>query len=165
MEERKRQVRRCLTEAEKAERRYFSTNQTWTQEKHLTGELVLKIKEAGGYGVSKEWRDATADLIEDKLNVILGGIAAAFEEIRLRREREGVERARQWKIEERRRQREMERKRETIRYRRLLRSSDEGKRAADIRALVAAVEASSRAAESPSRNRTAAAVWRYSRMT
>jgi len=149
LEERKRQVRRYLTEAEKAERRYLSTNQTWTQEKHPTGELVLKIKEAGGYGVSKEWCDAADDLIEDKLNVILGGIAAAFEEICLRREREAAERARQWKIEEQRQQREMERKRETIRYRRLLRSCEEGKRAADIRALVAAVEASPRAAQYP----------------
>ena len=63
------------------------------------------------------------------------------EEIRLRRVREAEQRARQWKIEEERRRVEMERKRETIRYRRLLDQCKNWQVSAEIRTFVAAVEA------------------------
>jgi hypothetical protein len=68
-----------------------------------------------------------------------------FEELRLRRQREAEEQQRRWKIEEERRLAQMERKRETIRFNRLLGYSKNWRAAAEIRALVAAVEASSRA--------------------
>ncbi len=61
--------------------------------------------------------------------------------IRLRREREAEEQERRRKLEEERRLAEMERKRETIRYRHLVGDCEGWRRAADIRAFVAAVEA------------------------
>ena len=146
LNERIRQVRRQLTEEEKAERRYLSTDQKWTQEKVPTGELILKIKEPNRYSMTREWREAADAPLEDKLGDVLAQIAGLFEEIRLRRVREAGQRARQWKIEEERRRVEMERKRETIRYRRLLDQCKNWRTSAEIRAFVAAVEATPRIA-------------------
>jgi hypothetical protein len=73
---------------------------------------------------------------------LVAEIAGMFEAIRLRREREAEEQKRRWKLEEERRLAEMERKRETIRYRRLIDYCEDWRRAADIRAFFAVVEAS-----------------------
>ena len=88
----------------------------------------------------KEWRETPDSPIENRLEEAVAEVAGMFEELRLIRVREAEERARQWKIEEERRRAEMERKRETIRYRRLLSQSQNWQTAADIRAFVAAVE-------------------------
>ncbi len=102
--ERIRQVRRRITDEERADRRrYFSVNQTWTQEKILTGELVLTI---GG----KEWSDAAESPLETKLDDVLPYLEGAFEELRLRRQREAEEQARRWKAEQERQRVAMERK-------------------------------------------------------
>lgn len=143
--ERIRQVRRQLTDADRAKRLYISPGQKWTQEKVPTGELVLTVAEPDRYG-SKQWSDGPVGLLEEKLGEVLPYVAGVFEQIRLRREREAEERARQWKIAEERQRQEMERKRETVRYRRLMAHCENWRIADDIRAFVAAVAASQAAA-------------------
>ena len=66
------------------------------------------------------WRETTEAPLEEKLRAIIADIAAMFETIRLRREREAEEHERRWRLEEESRLAEMERKREKIRYRRLI---------------------------------------------
>lgn len=73
--ERIRQVRRQLTEKEKAERGYLSTGQRWTQEKIPTGELVLRIGSGGRYGSGSEWGDEPEATLESKLDQVLPQIA------------------------------------------------------------------------------------------
>ncbi len=141
LEERVRQVRRQLTDEEKARYGYSLASQKWTQEKAPTGELILKIKESDRYGRDKEWRETAEAPLEEKLSDVIAEIAGMFEAIRLRREREAKEQERRRKLEEERRLAEMERKRETIRYRRLISSCKDWRRATDIRAFAAAVEA------------------------
>jgi hypothetical protein len=142
LEERIRQARRYLSDEEKARYGYSVASQKWTQEKIATGELILKIKEPDLHGSDKEWRETAEAPLEDKLSDIVAEIAGLFEAIRLRRVREAEERERRWKLEEQRRLAEMERKRETIRYRRLIGNCEDWRTAADIRAFVAAIEAS-----------------------
>jgi hypothetical protein len=143
LEERIRQVRRQLTDEDRADRsRFYSSNQKWTQEKVPTGELVLTVSEASRYGLKTQWADTPDTPLESKLGDVLPQIAGIFEEIRLRRIAEAEARERQWKAEQERQRKEMERKRETIRFRRLLSHCENWRAAADIRALVAAVEAS-----------------------
>lgn len=64
-----------------------------------------------------------------------------FEAIRLRREREAEEEQHRRRLEEERHLAEMERNREKIRYRRLIGDCEDWRKAADIRTLVATVEA------------------------
>ncbi len=142
LEERIRQVRRQLTDDEKTKWGYSAASQKWTQEKVPTGELILKIKEADRYGRDKEWRETAEAPLEEKLKDVIAEIAGMFEAIRLRREWEAEEQKRRWKLEEERRLAEMERKREKIRYSRLIGDCEDWRRATDIRACVAAVEAS-----------------------
>jgi hypothetical protein len=146
LEERIRQVRRQLTEKEKAERSFLSTGQKWTQEKVPTGELILKIAESNRYGITREWRDEAAAPIESKLDDVMAQLAGAFEELRLRQQRDAEERERQWKIEQERYHAEIEQKRELIRIRRLISHCDEWRTAASIRVFVSAIEASPLAA-------------------
>jgi hypothetical protein len=125
------------------------------------GRLVLAVLDEtelprglGDLPVTRLGRDAherdVANLAEQPLELgphcgrddVLAQLAGAFEELRLRRQREAAERKRQWKIAEDRRRAEMEQKRETIRFRRLIAYCDDWRTAADIRGLAAAVEAS-----------------------
>lgn len=140
LSERIQQVRRKLTEREKTDRGYLSTGEKWTQEKVPTGELILTFKQPDRYRMMKEWREAPDAPLENRLGEAVAELAGMFEELRLIRVREAEERDRQWKIEEERRRAEMERKRETIRYRRLLSQSQNWQTSSDIRAFVAAVE-------------------------
>jgi hypothetical protein len=140
LEEQIRQVRRRLTDGDLRERgRYFTPNQKWIQEKVATGDLVLKILGASGHGFVAEWHDAVDASLESKLSDVLPQIAGAFEELRLRRVREAEDQARRWKLEEERRLNEMERKREMIRYRRLLSHCGDWRTAAELRAFVTAI--------------------------
>jgi hypothetical protein len=140
-----RQVRRRLTDEEKAKLGYV---QHWRQEKVPTGELVLKIK-AERYIADREWRESEDASLEGELNEVLAQIAGMFESIRLHRECEAAEQERRRKEAEERHRAEMERKREAIRFRRLINHCDNWRTAADIRAFAAAVEASALAAEKP----------------
>jgi hypothetical protein len=151
LEERIQQVRRELTEHEKADHGYLSSGRKWTQERVRTGELVLKVREPNRYAMAREWRDGLDKVLEDKLGDVIADLAGLFEQLRLRRQREAEERARQWKIEEERRQIEMERKRETIRFRRLLGHCENWQTAAELRAFVAAMETSPLACRNPER--------------
>lgn len=153
LEERIRQVRRQLTDEERT--RYGYSSQKWTQEKVPTGELILKIK-TERYIANKEWCEREDAPLEGQLNEVIAQIAGMFESIRLRQEQEAKEQERRWKREEERRLAEMERKREKIRYRRLIGHCEDLRRAADIRAFVAAVETSPLA----SKNAEAFATWK-----
>lgn len=146
LEERIRQVRRQLTEKEKAERSFLSTGQKWTQEKVAIGELTLKIAEPNRYGIAREWRDEPGAPIESKLDDVMAQFAGVFEELRLRRQREAEERERQWKIAEERRRAEIEQKREMILFHRLIAYCDDWRKASNIRAFVAVIGASPLAA-------------------
>ena len=99
------------------------------------------VRDVKRYRTDKEWRETAEAPIEEKLSDVIAEIAGIFEVIRLRREREAEEQERRRKLEEERRLAEMERKRETIRYRHLVGDCEGWRRAADIRAFVAAVEA------------------------
>lgn len=147
LDERIRQVRRQLTAEDRA-RGHHSVNQTWTQERVPTDELVLKIK-SERYIANKEWRETEDSPLESRLNEVIAQIAGMYEIIRLYREREAAEQERRRKEAEERHRAEMERKRETIRFRRLINHCDNWRAAADIRSLVAAIEASPLAAEKP----------------
>lgn len=140
LSERIQQIRRKLTEEEKTKRGYLSTGERWTQEKVPTGELILTFKQPDRYRMMKEWRETPGSPLENRLGEVVAELAGMFEELRLIRVGEAEERARQRKSEEERHRAEMERKRETIRYRRLLSQSENWQTAADIRAFVAAVE-------------------------
>jgi beta-galactosidase/beta-glucuronidase len=142
LEERIRHARRQLTDEEKARYGYSIATQKWTQEKVPTGELILKIKESDRYGTAKEWRETAELPLEGKPSDVIAEIAGMFETTRLRREREAEEQERRRKLEEERCLAEMERKREKIRYRRLVGDCENWRRAAEIRTFVAAVEAS-----------------------
>lgn len=142
LEEPIRQVRRSLTDEEKGWYGYSVASQKWTQEKVPTGELILKIKEAERYSTDKEWRETAEAPLEEKLSDVVAEIAGMFEAIRLRRQREAEEQERRRKVEEERHLAEMERKREKIRYRGLIGDCGDWRKAADIRAFVATVEAS-----------------------
>lgn len=102
----------------------------------------MKIKASDRYGTDKEWRETAEAPLEGKLRAVIADIAAMFETIRLGREREAEEQKRRWMLEEERRLAEMERKREKIRYRRLIDNCEDWRRANDIRAFVAGVEES-----------------------
>jgi hypothetical protein len=147
LDERVRQVRRQITAGDRA-KGHYSVNQTWTQEKVPTGELILKIK-TERYIANKEWRETEDAPLEGTLNEVIAQIAGMYESIRLRREHEAVEQKLRRRQAEERHRAEMERKRETVRFRRLISHCDNWRAACDIRALVAAVEGSALAAEKP----------------
>jgi hypothetical protein len=150
LKERIRQVRRKLTDEDRTDRsRYFSANQTWTQEKFASGELVLTISEQNSYGLKRQWSDMTDAPLESKLGEVLPEVAGMFEKLRLRRIAEAEARERHWKEEQERHRRETERKREMVRDRRLLRHCQDWNTANSIRAFIAAVEASPLPSASP----------------
>jgi hypothetical protein len=149
VDERIKHVRRHLTDEEKARYGYSAAVQKWTQEKVPTGALVLKIKEPERYSTPKEWEESEEAPLEGKLDEAIAQIAGMFESIRLRREREAEEHARRQKEAEERHAAEMARKREAIRFRRLLEDCADWRRAADIRVFVAAVGASPLATRDP----------------
>ena len=148
LEERIQQVRRQLTDEDRAKRTYLSRDQKWTHEKIPTSELILRVREATRHRVMREWKETKDGPIEERLYDVVAQVAGMFEELRLLRQREAEEWQRQRKIEEERHRVAMERKRETIRFNRLLGHCKNWRTAAEIRAFVAAVEVSRGAADS-----------------
>jgi hypothetical protein len=92
--------------------------------------------------VVKDWEETESDPLEAHVDEVLPRLAGAFEEIRLRRVRQAEEQARRMEAERLRHEVELERKREAIRFRRLVAHCDNRRIAADIRELVASVERS-----------------------
>lgn len=136
--ERVRQRRRYLTKEEIRARGDLPDRPRWTQEKEPTGELVLRIKETRGYG-RREWKDGSDHSLEDQINEVLGGIAAVFEEIRLRREREAIDAEKRRRAENERLEREREHQREMARYQGLIEKVRAWQTADEIRSFVEAV--------------------------
>jgi hypothetical protein len=141
LEERIRHVRRQLSGEEKIKRGHLSSGPKWTQERLPSGELVLRLSHVSRHRLTTEWNDAEGAPLEAKLDEVMPQIAGAFEELRLRRQEEAEEAKRRWLREEEARRAEMERKRETIRLRRLMDYCEDWRAAANIRTLVAAVAA------------------------
>lgn len=140
--ERERQVRRELTREERKSRGYYAPGQKWTQERVKTGELVLRARPNSYFCDKIEWRETADAPLESKLQQVVAEIAGAFEEGRLYRLRKAEEKKRRWQAEDIRQRQEMDRKREAIRLQRLFSASESHGKAAKIRALIAAVEAS-----------------------
>lgn len=140
--ERQKQVRRELTDVERKSRGYYAPAQKWTQDRVNTGELILRARPFRYYGDKLEWRETAETSLDEKLQQVLADIAGAFEEGRLRRIREAEDEKRRWKIAEEHRKQEKVRKREAIRFQRLISACDTHRKAVEIRALVTAVEAS-----------------------
>jgi hypothetical protein len=139
--ERMQQVRRPLTDKEHRERGFLSTgSRRWTQERHATGELVIGIHEVNTRAFSEQWRESEGGPLEERLNEIMVGVARRFEDLRERREQQELARKRQWEDDRRRYEQEQERKRETVRIRRLVQQAQDRHTAAEIRALVDAVQ-------------------------
>ena len=97
LRERIKQVRRPLTDEEKA--RYSSTR-NWRQEKVATGELVFTLKTYLGAGLPDEWRDGERGL-EEQIGDILAVLTIAGPILERRRlEAEEIQR-RRWEEEKR----------------------------------------------------------------
>lgn len=147
LEERIKQVRRLITEEDRRGSRWYATDQKWTQEKVATGHLRLRIRDPEYRNVMKEWEETESDPLEESLDEVLPKLVGVFEQIRLRRMRQAEEKAKWEEAERRRREVELERKREAIRFNRLVMHSENLRKAAQIRAMVAAVGESVMAAE------------------
>lgn len=137
-----RQVRRELTQDERRSRGYYAPGQKWTHERVKTGQLILRARSAPYFCDKREWRESAAAPLEDKLQQILADIAGAFEEGRLYRLRKAEDERRHREAEEVRYRQENDRKRESIRFKRLTLASDKYIQATKIRDLIAAVESS-----------------------
>jgi hypothetical protein len=91
LHERIKQVRRPLTDEEKA--RYSSTRK-WQQEKIATGELVFTLKTYLGPGLASEWRDGERGL-EEQIGDIIAALLIAGPILEKRRlEAEEIQRRR-----------------------------------------------------------------------
>jgi hypothetical protein len=149
LEEHVKQIRRLITDEDRRSSRWYAEGQKWTQEKVPTGRLRLRLHEPEYRHVVKEWEETESDPLEAHLDEVLPKLAGAFEEIRLRRVRQAVEQARRAEAEHVRYEAELERKREAIRFRRLVAHCENRRVASDIRELIEAVERSALATENP----------------
>lgn len=140
--EREKQVRRELTQDERRSRGYYAPGQKWTQERTKTGELILRARPNPYFCDKLEWRETADTPLEGKLQQVMADIAGAFEEGRLYRLRKAEEEKQRWQAEEIRQRQEMDRKREAIRLQRLVSAGKNHRKAAQIRDLITAVEAS-----------------------
>ncbi len=117
LRERIKQIRRPLTDEEKAES--YSSNQKWRQERIATGELVFTIKTYLGHGLNSEWRDGERPLEEqiDEMVAVLATVGPILEKRRL--ETEEAQR-RRWEEEEGRRREKQEQDQDRNRWRRFI---------------------------------------------
>lgn len=110
--ERIRQVRRPLTDEERAIR----PGQKYTQESFATGELILALESSLPRGLTRSWSNQADQPIETEINQILAGILvatsyeneqakirAAAEQVRWEAQKQKWERGRQEKLEQDRR--------------------------------------------------------------
>ncbi|MEQ8610250.1 MAG: hypothetical protein RIB48_05615 [Parvibaculum sp.] len=147
LEERIKQVRRLITDEDRRSSRWYAEGQKWTQEKVPTGRLRLRLLEPEYRHVVKEWEEAESSPLEALLDEVLPTVAGKFEEIRLQRMRQAEEQAKRMEAERLRYEAELEAKKETIRFRRLVAHCANRRTAAEIRELVASVERSPLAAD------------------
>lgn len=138
LSERIRQIRRRLTDEEKA--KSYSSRQDWMQVREPTGELILKLSKHMPQGVPPSWKDEQKQPLETKLSEILAGFLTALAIIRGEREsREAEERLRRAREEEERRL-EAERQAELARKLGLRQRANAWRAATHIREYVAAVQ-------------------------
>ena len=97
--ERIRQIRRRLTDEEKAERSYSS--QEWTQTREPSGNLILKMSTYGPDGIPKSWEDETDRPLEAQISQMLAGLLTTLAYVRAKREaQEEVDRKRRAREDE-----------------------------------------------------------------
>jgi hypothetical protein len=101
LRERIKQIRRPLTDKEKANQ--FYSNQNWRQERIATGELVFGFDTHIAWGLRREWHDRE-QLLEQQIGEIVAVLAVAAPILEKRRlEADKAERLR-WQEEQRRRE-------------------------------------------------------------
>jgi hypothetical protein len=137
LEQRIRQVRRALTENERANS--GSANQQWTQTREATGELVLKLDCHLPKGVAQSWQDKTEHPLEAQVQDILAGLLTAIACLRQRREEREEEERQRLKRQNEAQQRQAEQMAELSRKRGLRQRTKAWQIAADIRDYVVAV--------------------------
>jgi hypothetical protein len=112
-----RQVRRLLTDEEKA--KAYSSRQRWRQERIPTGALIFALKTFLVPGLSKEWRDGERPL-DAQIGEIIAVLTVAIQILEKRRlEAEAAER-RRWQEEARRREERDRQARDRNRWRRFI---------------------------------------------
>ena len=94
IKERYRQVRRNLTDAEKADR--WNAGREWTQTREASGELTLKITTYGPDGIQTSWKDDASGRLEEKLQSAVVGFLVVAAYAKHRRELNEAEEHRRW---------------------------------------------------------------------
>lgn len=132
--------RRKITEEDRKSDRYYSEDQVWTTDRTPTGELILKISAAKGWCPEKEWKETKGPNLEEQLTQVVIHTVGMIETLHLRTLELRAREERYRKEADERRRLENERKKEEIRFQRLLSYARNRKDAVDIRDLVAALE-------------------------
>ncbi len=117
LRERIRQIRRPLTDEEKAKSYY--ANQEWQQERVATDELIFTLKTYLGPGVTLEWRDGERRL-EDRIGDIIAVLAIAGPILERQRQAAVEAERRHWEEEKRRNEERRRRDQDRNRWRRLV---------------------------------------------
>ena len=116
LRERIKQVRRPLTDEEKAQ---YSSNQRWRQERIPTGELVFTLETYLGPGLAREWRDGERRL-EEQIGDIIALLAIAGPILEKRRQEAEEAQRRHFEVEKRRREERERQDQDRNRWRRFV---------------------------------------------
>ena len=117
LRERIKQVRRRLTDEEKAGRSFSS--QEWRQERIATGELVFSLETWISAGLPREWRDGE-QVLEQQIPEIIAVLAVAGPILEARRLEAEAAEHRRWEEEKRRREEKEKQDQDRNRWRRLV---------------------------------------------
>lgn len=117
LRERIKQVRRRLTDEEKAERMFSSRE--WRQDRIATGELVFSLETWIASGLRREWRDGQQPL-EDQIAEIIAVLAVAGPILEATRLKAEAAEHRRWEEEKRRREEKERQDQDRNRWRRLV---------------------------------------------
>lgn len=138
LSERVRQVRRRLTDEERAKR--HNSDQEWTQTREPTNELVVKISTFAPKSLPQSWQDKEELPLEIQLHEITAGILAAIGHARSRREEQEEIRRQQITDAEEKQRQEAEIQAELDRKTGLRQRATSWRIATELRAYVSAVE-------------------------
>lgn len=139
IKERYRQVRRNLTDAEKADR--WNAGREWTQVREASGELTLKITTYGPEGIQTSWKDDASGRLEEKLQSAVVGFLVVAAYAKHRRELNEAEEHRRWEAQRAAWQLEEQKKAERARQDALVRDAENWRKAKLVRDYVEAANA------------------------
>jgi hypothetical protein len=117
LRERIKQVRRPLTDEEKA--KSYNSNRQWIQERIPTGELIFTLKTHLGHGLTTEWRDGERR-IDEQIAEVIAVLAVAVSVLEKRREADEEAQHRRWEEEKRRREERERQDQDRNRWRRFV---------------------------------------------